>query len=406
MIRLGLDRVRRALELLGHPEDAFASVLIAGTNGKGSVSAMTESVLRRAGYRTGLFTSPHLVDVRERIRVDGRWIPRRSLTENLGRVMDISKQRRLSLTEFEAQTLAAFLHFQKEKVEIAVVEVGLGGRLDATNALPSPEVTVITSIGHDHMDWLGPTLAHIYREKFGIARPGTPLLQAIPASLESLSRRFCEERAVPVWTLGKDLSHSKAKTNWRRGSQTLDVEIAGKHFHSLQISLIGHHQRDNAALAVGVVERLRRSGWKISDRHLREGLARARWPGRFQILAGRRPVVLDGAHNPEGVRSLVSAYRMSPWKDATAVLIFGCLKDKDAAAMVQGLRPLAHRALVIPLPTARGRSPKELAGLWRRHTPTAVCPDFKTAWREAGRETGPVLVTGSLYLVGEALKTL
>ncbi|MBI4397108.1 MAG: bifunctional folylpolyglutamate synthase/dihydrofolate synthase [Elusimicrobia bacterium] len=386
-IRLGLDRVRLALERLGHPEDSFASVLVAGTNGKGSVCAMVESILRSGGYRTGLFTSPHLVDVRERIRVNREKMPASRWRALQADVESLARRSRLSLTEFEIQTLMAFLHFHRESVDVAVVEVGLGGRLDATNTLPAPEATVITSIGHDHGAWLGTTLKDIYFEKAGIARPGIPLLQSLPKSLVRRGKSFCKRNAVPSSLLGENI---------------LPVRPG------LTIPLKGSHQRDNAALAVGVCESLKRKGWFLSERHVRQGLAKAVWPGRFQVVRPRgfkAAVVLDGAHNPEAAQMLAATYRASPWGRRSATLIFGCLKDKDSAGIIRALGPLARRVLTVSLPTPRTQSAAALQALWTKHAPAASCRDFSSAWKEASRDKGsPVLVTGSLYLVGEALK--
>ncbi len=407
-IRLGLDRVRRALELLGHPEDDFAAVLVAGTNGKGSVSAMTESVLHCAGYRTGLFTSPHLVDVRERVRVDGREISAPDWARLLRRVRGAARRGRVGLTEFETEALVAFLHFREKKVEIAVVEVGLGGRLDATNALPAPEATAITSIGHDHLEWLGPTLKDVFREKAAISRPGIPCFQSLSGALRGMGRRFCRERLVPGRWLPEHAAPSFRRRDWKRLRQVFDVRLPGATYRGLEIPLLGPHQLNNAALAVGLCDALRRRGWRLSETHVRRGLASVRWPGRFQVVKGRGPLlILDGAHNPEGVESLVESYRSSPWGDRTATLIFGCLRDKDARGMIRRLRPWVHRVLAVPLPSPRGRSVEELCSLWRTGTPVRPCGSFAEAWKEARKEPGgPVLAVGSLYLVGEALRAL
>jgi dihydrofolate synthase / folylpolyglutamate synthase len=408
-IRLGLDRVHRMLELLGHPEHSFASVLIAGTNGKGSVSCLVESVLRRSGYSTGLFTSPHLKDVYERVRVQGRSIPPSAWARLSGRVQRLSRRHRVPLTEFEAHTLIAFAYFSEQGVDIAVVEVGLGGRLDATNALPAPEVTVVTSIGHDHLDWLGPTLRHVLQEKLGICRLGTPHVQSVPPRLEALSRRFCRDRLVPAFCLRRDFFVEARGTDWRRPSQSVDVRLPHGSRLRLTVPFLGRHQRDNAALAAAACDALRQRGWRISESALRAGMAGARWPGRFQVVRplGRKGpvVILDGAHNVEAAQSLAAAYEASPWSRGTATLIFGCLKDKDASGMIKELSPLVHRALTVPLETPRTRDPKTLAEMWSAYAPAQPCGSLEEAWRLArGERPKTVLITGSLYLIGEALK--
>jgi len=404
-IRLGLDRVRRALAFLGAPENAFASVLIAGTNGKGSVSALVESAARTAGLVTGHFTSPHLLDVRERVRVGGDKIPEPDWNR-LSDVID-GLPSRLGLTEFERQTLLAFLFFAEKKVELAVVETGLGGRLDAANVLPAPEACVIASIGHDHREWLGSTPGKIYFEKRGIARPGVPLVQAPPRSLWLAGDRDLTDRAVPCWTLGREIRLFLRGTDWIRRRQRLDVFLPGARYNDLEIGLLGDHQARNAALAASVCVLLNRCGWPLTESAVRRGFARARWPGRFQLIAekGRPDVILDGAHNAEAVEALVKVYRSSPWARRKAVLIFGCLKDKDASSMAGRLLPLIRRVVLCPLPSLRARLPTSLRSLWRGKD-VQTAGSAEEALRLASSDGGPVLTAGSLYLAGEIMRVL
>jgi dihydrofolate synthase / folylpolyglutamate synthase len=409
VIELGLERVRRALALLGHPEEEFASVIVAGTNGKGSVCAFLESILRAAGYRTGLFTSPHLIDVRERVRAGSRPIPASDWSRLSRRVRSLMVRHRLRLTEFEAHTLIAFLHFAEQRIDIAVVEVGLGGRLDATNVLPAPEATVVTSIGHDHREWLGPTLRHIFREKEAIARTGTPHVRSLPRSLQAEGDRMSRRKGVPAWDFGREIRVGKTRRDWSRGRQRFDVVIENRSFSGLDISLMGPHQTQNAALAVAAAESLRRRGWRVGDESIRRGVAEARWAGRFHIVRrpGRPVVILDGAHNAEAADVLARAYRDSPWGNGTASLVFGCLSDKDAPGLADRLRSLVHRVFTVPLPSPRSRDPRELADLWRIRTPAFACRSFSEAWKRAARDSGsPILITGSLYLVGTAMEYL
>ena len=396
--------MRLALRRLGHPESSFASVLVAGTNGKGSVCCLVDSVVRACGYRTGLFTSPHLLDVTERVRVDGRPISKKRWNA-LERALGSLRRRGPSLTEFEIHTLLAFLYFKERGVEIAVVETGLGGRLDATNALPAPEATAITSIGHDHLEWLGPTLRHVYLEKAGIARPGTLLVQNIPASLKKLSRAVCETRSVPALNLGDDIRALPGAVNWERGTQVFSLKGPGYHYRNLAVPFLGRHQLGNAALAAQLCRCLAQRGWQISEADIRRGFSRARWPARFQVFQrkGRgSPVIVDGAHNPEGARSLARAYRASPWGGRKAVVIFGCLKDKDARSMAAALGSVARLVLTVPLPTPRGRRAPELAALCAPYAPARACGGLGEAWRLAGASS-PVIAAGSLHLAGDIL---
>jgi dihydrofolate synthase/folylpolyglutamate synthase len=405
VIRPGLERARRALALLGHPEETFASVLIAGTNGKGSVSAMVERVLRRAGYRTGHFTSPHLVDVRERVRVDGTIIEPAPWNALQRRLSDLRRRARLPLTEFEAHTVTAFRHFADRRVEVAVVEVGMGGRLDATNALPAPEATVITSIGLDHTRWLGRDLPSIYAEKRGIARAGTPLLQHLPRGLGALSDAWDRRDGVPSRRWGREIRARIHSIDVQRGVQRVDVTWPEGALSELTIPLFGAHQAANAALAVATLDAMRRRGWRVREEDLRWGLAHTRWRGRFDILRRRPPVVLDGAHNPPAAEVLARTWREVFGPGVRATVILAGLKDKDVDGIIRPLRSLARRWVATGLSTPRGRAAADVARALKRagvSGEVSTAANFSEAWRRAGAE-GPVLITGSLYLVGEAM---
>jgi dihydrofolate synthase/folylpolyglutamate synthase len=407
VIRPGLDNVSRALDLLGHPEESFATVLVAGTNGKGSVSAMIESGLRRAGYRTGLYTSPHLVNVRERTQIRGTPVGPAAWVRATHRVAAMARKHRLPLTEFEAQTLASFLEFESRRVEIAVLEVGLGGRLDAVNAVAAPELCVITSIGLDHTAWLGPTLRHIYFEKRGIARKGTILVQDLPKSLHREAERFGHDRGVPSWTLDQEIRCSASRVKRASLGQWIHVRLPDGLYEKVWVPFWGDHQARNGALAVAALHVLRRQGWGLNSKNILEGISRARWPGRFEVLQRNPPVVLDGAHNPAAAHALARAWKAAPWGRRKATLIFSCLKDKDLNGIASALIPVARRVIVTGLVSERACPVPKLAALWRRRLPTETASSFRTAWRRAtADDQSPVLVAGSLYLVGEAMKVL
>jgi dihydrofolate synthase/folylpolyglutamate synthase len=406
-IRPGLNRVIRALDLLGHPEESFASLLVAGTNGKGSVCAMVASSLREAGYRTGLYTSPHLIHPRERVCVNGTPVSSHDWTWAASRVAEVSRKNKLALTEFEAQTLVGFLVFERAGVDLAVLEVGLGGRLDAVNAVAAPELCVITSIGLDHTEWLGPTVRHVYLEKRGIARRGTPLLQDLPSSLHRESQRFAAVSGVPSWTLGRHVLFKVLSENTKPLGQTIRVQLEGGSWGEVTVPFWGMHQARNGALAFAALELLDRQGWRLGKRAIQEGIARAQWPGRFDVVRTCPPVVLDGAHNPAAVRELVNAWKSSPWGQQRATLIFSCLKDKDVKSMAKALSSIVRRVIVTPLVSDRARPLEDLVRVWKNFCPTESATSFREAWRKVSPDSGsPVLVTGSLYLVGEALKKL
>lgn len=407
VIRPGLDRVRRALDLLGHPEESFASVLVGGTNGKGSVSAMIESGLRWAGYRTGLYTSPHLVNVRERTRIQGNPVGSAAWVRATDRVADMARKNRLSLTEFEAQTLASFLVFKNRGVEIAVLEVGLGGRLDAVNAVAAPELCLITSIGLDHTAWLGPTLRHIYFEKRGIARKGTVLLQDLPRRLHKEAKRFAVDKGVPSWTLGREIRCSVVRGERGPLGQWIQVRLPDGLYEKVFVPFWGDHQARNGALAVAALHVLRHQGWRLDAKEIVEGVVRSRWPGRFDVVQQNPPVVLDGAHNPAAAQALAKAWKGAPWGHRKATLIFSCLKDKDVNGIASALSSVAARVIVTKLVSDRACPVDKLAAFWRRRAPTETASSFRSAWRRVSLDPqSPVLVAGSLYLVGEAIKFL
>ncbi|OHE23456.1 MAG: hypothetical protein A2Z43_08580, partial [Syntrophobacterales bacterium RBG_19FT_COMBO_59_10] len=324
------------LERLDNPQNSFPSVLIAGTNGKGSVAAMTAAILSAGGFRTGLYTSPDLIDFRERIRIDGRMIGRRE-------VCICSEQVKGQISEdmsyFEFLTAMAFLHFQRRQVDIAVLEIGMGGRLDATNVV-SPLVSIITNISLDHREYLGGTLAEIAREKGGIIRERGICLTAARQKLviETLAV-ICRERGAALYRLGKDI-----RTTIHRDG-TFSYRGIGQRHERLICPLAGRHQFKNAALALGAVELLGDAGYSVPGRAISEGLKRTRWEGRLEVLRRAPLLLVDGAHNPAGVAVLCRALERD-FPRRRLFLIFGVMGDKDYLRMAKRLFPLADRVFL------------------------------------------------------------
>jgi dihydrofolate synthase/folylpolyglutamate synthase len=383
-MRFGLERVERALAALGHPERAAPVLHVAGTNGKGSTCAMAAAALRAAGLRTGLYTSPHLEAFNERIQVDGVPIDDAALAAAIEAVRAACPWHEGGapedrLTYFEMATLAAFVELARRRVEVAVVEVGLGGRLDATNVV-QPTVTAVACIGLDHTQLLGDTVEAVAREKAGIFKPGIPaVLHAVqpPGVLEVLAAEAA------------------------RVGAPLEVAPAG---WAGPVALLGPHQQGNAGLAAAAVRALGRRGVRVGEPALAAGIATAIWPGRLERVGD---VLLDGAHNPDGARALARALaELHPGRPAE--LVFGVLGDKDHRAMLAALGPAARRLhLVRPAsPRARavdevGREAAALGLTTDRHDTMAEA--LACARAGASREGGaPVVVAGSLYLVGEA----
>jgi dihydrofolate synthase/folylpolyglutamate synthase len=396
-VKFDLANISRLLEELGHPERAWPSVHIAGTNGKGSVAAMLEAVLLSAGYRTGLYTSPHLARVNERFRVAGEEISESEFaavsSDVLAAVERLLASGALAAhpSFFECLTAIGFEHFRRARCGIAVLEVGMGGRLDATNVV-TPLVSVITLVDHDHEAYLGQTLEQIAFEKAGIIKEGGVVVSA-PQHPEAAAviERVARERGARLL----------------RADESALERANGR----LRLALPGRHQVSNAAMVVAVVEELRRQGWSISPQALAEGLATVRWPGRLEWLEGRPPLLLDGAHNPAGARAL-RAYLCellgAPASAAGArrmVLLFGAMRDKAVAEMADLLFPLAAGVVLTRPRQKRAATPQALAEITSHLNPCVMERDDSRAALEAARElAGPdglVVVTGSLYLVGE-----
>jgi dihydrofolate synthase/folylpolyglutamate synthase len=370
--QLGLETMSALLERLGNPHNGLRFLHIAGTNGKGSVAAMSQAALTAAGYRTGLYTSPHLVSFCERIQINSQLIPETEVAALVEEIKPLLVTTPRHPTLFEVVTAMALLHFQRRGADVVVWETGLGGRLDATNVV-TPLVSVITNIGFDHTQYLGDTLAKIAAEKAGIIKPGIPVVTAAEGEPLEVIRRVCAER------------HS-----------LLTVVTGGVN----RTPLLGSHQAVNCAVAEAG---LRASGLKITDEQMQTGLARTRWPGRFEIVRQQPLTVLDGAHNPQGAEALAATLR-EQFNGRKLTLILGVLRDKDYSAVCRILAPLAARILCVPVASERTTTAEEIAFVCR---PAAaeVCRDVAEAYaKAAGADV--VVITGSLFLIGEAMARL
>lgn len=401
-----LDRVRAALDALEHPQDAYRTLHVGGTNGKGSVAAVWDAVLRESGHRVGLYTSPHLLEFNERFRIGGRPVEDAPLLAAAAQVRDPVMEH--GLTFFEAVTVLAFHLFRSSAVEVAVVEVGLGGRLDATNVL-HPEVCAVTNVGLDHAEYLGETLEEVALEKAAIARTGVPFVVGEPRrEVSAILERCARARGAAVHRLDP-------------GSiQDVEIGIPGSRFRlktdawgelSLETRLVGRHQVVNAALAVRGLELLA-PHLRAEAAHVIRGVAATKWPGRTQVEAvDGRTWVLDVAHNPEGTAALAETLRELDLPEPRTV-VFGCLGDKDWRGMLEPLRPWAHRAvLVAPPGSPRGRgwdpAPAERAfSDWAEDAGSAGIDEALARARALAGDGGTIVATGSHRLVGAVLSAL
>jgi dihydrofolate synthase/folylpolyglutamate synthase len=405
-MKFGLRNTEAALTNLGEPQRRLRFAHVAGTNGKGSVCAMLEGVLRAAGLKTGLYTSPHLTDFRERIQVRGRWLPVSRLSPLISRVRRAAEG--IPLTFFEFATVMALEEFARRGVEAAVLEVGMGGRLDATNIV-SPEVCVITNVSREHTEHLGRTVRLIAAEKAGIIKPNVPVVTAARgAALEVIEARS-RELGAPLLRLGRDFGCRARHDGGQEGSQVIDYHGLGRRLRGVRLGLAGHHQAANAALALAAAEIIaERLGRPLPEEAVRRGLAEVSWPGRLERLGSAPLLLLDGAHNPAGARAL-AAYLSGI--EGRLILVVGMLRNKDSAAMLRALLPLAERLIACAPKSDRALPAAEIAAQAERLGMAAVevVPEVGRAVFKAlelAKPDGTLCVCGSLYTVGEAREWL
>jgi dihydrofolate synthase/folylpolyglutamate synthase len=433
-IKMGLERVRLALQKLGNPQERFPAIHVAGTNGKGSTCAIAASCLSTR-YHVGLYTSPHLIRPNERIQVDGVEIDDATFGRRIAEVVAVLGEQH-DLTYFEFGTVVAFWHFAQERVEIAVLETGLGGRLDATTACV-PKVTCITPIDFDHQEYLGHTIAAIASEKAGIVKGGVPLISSaqLPEAMAVLEevagdrlviegRDFGvvrENAAVSFWlALSPTLSPSSPVASPRRifrfASAALAQRSAGPApllgeretvVTGLELSLKGPHQLQNLAVALACLHEL--TDFPLTPEELRAGVKGARWPGRLEEFEGEPPVLLDGAHNPSGVQALLRALE-AEYPGRRVHLVFGVFADKDSEPMMRALFPKVEALYLAPVGSPRSKDPRSHEALARELNPqVSVHPDAEAALaaaRGAAPQDGLVVVAGSLFLVGQLRRVL
>ncbi len=397
-MKLGLESITEFLNSIGSPQTKYKTIHISGTNGKGSVAAMLEAILRAAGYKTGLFTSPHLVDLRERIRVNGRKVPKPSVMSFIDRYRAELVKRKSSF--FEVVTALALYYFERAHVDVAVVEVGLGGRLDATNVL-FPLLTITTDISRDHVEVLGDSLRKIAREKAGIIKPSVPhLIGPLPAEAEQVIRQKCRQQGASF----QRLRPREFRTH--RPTMELDFKSNGLAFEKLSPHLYGPHQLRNAALALKAVSILNKDGLSIPRKAISEGLVQTRWPGRFQVVErqGKPTLVFDVCHNTGGIAAFVDAFQ-TRFPNKKACVIAGFVKRKEHQAMLDSLASIAKLFAVVPLKTKRSTDLTELFANINWHSiPAQRYSSLSSAYRrllKTCQADDTIIVIGSHFLVGE-----
>lgn len=408
-----LARMTRLLTGLDNPHREFKSVHIAGTKGKGSTAAMLSAMLSNCGLEVGLYTSPHLLDVRERIQIDGEMIAESELTHLMGRIAPVV--RRLGKDEptyFEILTALAFLHFAERKVDLAVVETGMGGRLDSTNVL-RPEVCAITSISFDHMVQLGPTLEKIAEEKAGILKPGIPAI-SVPQAPEAKAalQRVAAKVKCPLLFTGKDIEFSYRFESTRPiGPHTrVSLITPSSRFEHLPVPMLGEHQAINCGLALSIMAILKERGFKLDDQSVIEGLAKAKLPGRMETIHETPRIMVDGAHNAASVEALMRAIGQNIPYDSM-VVIFGCRSDKDISGMLNHIQLGADKVIFTDGGIPRAADPAELAAEYveRCGKMAQVAHSLEEALDIAERAVTRediICITGSFHLVGHAKRLI
>jgi dihydrofolate synthase/folylpolyglutamate synthase len=396
-IRLGLDPVSRLLDRLHNPYNSYETILIGGTNGKGSIAAMVASILACGGFRVGLYTSPHLIDIRERIKVNQGMI---ALDEMMELIEEVKERMTESVTYFEFLTAVAFLYFCRKCVDIAVVEVGMGGRLDATNVV-TPLVSGISNISFDHEEHLGKSLENIAREKGGIIKDGGVCITAVTQkSVIRVLEDICRERGASLFKVGGKIKVKEL------GNGFFSYKGIRKRYERLMCPLKGRHQIENAAVALGVIEAVATKGFSVNDDAVFTGIRDVQWAGRLEVLQHAPMLVVDGAHNAAGVSALAKALK-NEFSYKRLILIFGVLNDKDYRSMLKKLVPLVDRLIITKPDTVRAMPPEEIAAVaqkWQYHNRIEVAESPHEALKRALSIAGSddmICVTGSLYLVGE-----
>ena len=400
-IKLGLENTQKLLALLGDPHKAYPVVHVAGTNGKGSTCAMIANILTKAGIKNGLYTSPHLATLRERISIDNQMIDKDDVARLVTTVRNATRSLDSPVTYFEFMTAMAFLHFKQVEVKVAVIEVGLGGRFDSTNVV-DPAVSIITSVSLDHQEHLGSTLKSIAREKSGIIKTNRPLILGVrDKKTAKYILNEASAKNAPVVLIGRGFDN-------RRLGSTETGEIfsftgAGATFEKLTLALAGKQQVDNASVAIEAILKLRSLGVVAGNRAIADGLATVFCPGRFERIGKNPVIILDGAHNPKAAKALCNSL-VERFGEGATDIVFGSMRDKDYEAMLKNLAPSAKSFTFFTPDVQRAETTHNLSAAWQDNSiPTSIAssPRDITDLIDSAPEDGVICITGSFYTVGE-----
>ena len=403
-IKLGLQNIKTLMEKLGNPQDKLKIIHIAGTNGKGSCTSFVNSVLVSQGYKVGMFTSPSIYNFEERIRINNKNIPEDKLIELMDEVREVANTLEVFPADFELVTAVAFLYFYREKCDFAIMEVGLGGRLDATNVVDKPLITLITSISFDHQQFLGNTIKEISLEKAGIIKDGVPLV-LYSQDTEIMDNIIRVAKSKNSKVIVNDLSKIKILENNKSG-QIIDY----KEFRNLKINLLGSHQVKNATISLELLLELRKMGFEISNESIYNGFLTVTWPCRFELVSKSPDFILDGAHNIDGIEKFISNINFY-YKDSRKIAIFGVLEDKDYNEMLERIIPCFDMFLTVRPDSERAMEAYELKDKIEALTEKKVYSfdNYQDAINksfEISSKDDVISAFGSLYFVGEVRKLL
>ena len=402
-IKLGLKNTARLLQHFGDPQLKTRTIHIGGTNGKGSTAAITESILRASGYKVGLYTSPHLLDFRERIQINRRMIEKQQTVDLITRIKSAVERIKIPITFFEFGTVLAFLYFYEENTDINIIEVGLGGRLDATN-LCQAEISIITSISRDHTQYLGEDLEQIAFEKACIIKESGTVFAHIPEYrvfkvVSDLSRKC----SADLFCLGVDFQVDLEAGN--EGKNIFSFKWGSLVLNNLTLPLTGSYQRDNAGLALSACLKLKERGLNIKEKHLRKGLETVSWEGRLETVSSHPTVVLDCAHNEESVRNMTIELRKN-FKFSRCFIILGLMQDKNIDEVIKILSQLGDHFFLVPVNLPRGEAPDKLAEKLKIYNkPSRIFETFSNAFqavKQIASQNDLICITGSIFLVAKA----
>jgi len=399
-VKPGLERIKSLLDALGNPQDKVRSIIIAGTNGKGSVAAAISSILSEEGYSTGLYTSPHLVNITERIKINGKQISESELSSI---ILEIKKTSEETLSEqpsyFEVITGAAFVYFAREKADFSVLEVGMGGRWDATNVI-APLVSVITNISLEHTDYLGATVREIASEKACVIKPGVSVVTAAENGALEVITNSARENNSHLLLFGRDFNVEG------KNSRLFNYKGVLFNLEKLHSNLDGEFQLNNMAIAIAAIELVKRDhGVRLNEQAVRNGLSSISWDGRFEIIREEPPIILDSAHNPGAAKALVKSIR-DKYPGIRFTFLIGMLNDKGHGEFFREISLITGKLIITKVPSERAAQPIQLLSMAEKYIDKIeIIQDYKTAFSKVMKSDEPSCVTGSLYLIG-AVKNL